>query len=213
MEQVFKDLVDGYNQAKSDAVKGAIYGAMVEYANSYHLGYTCYDMDMYAALYKYAKTSDERKPVLEHIYGIIADDFLYHDELIQNFKEFTQIKEFLNENDVEEFDAICMKALDFFEQKKKESEFETFAGQSDFIPDVPLCKACEELKEIAEIIVSTDMRNLESYQEAINIFASLWSLSREYISRLFLTEFFLLRFFIGNIQRKRNKFDINFIDN
>jgi len=173
MQNYFKNLVDGYNQAENDVVKSTIYDAMVEYANSYHLGYTCYDMDMYVVLYKYAKTSNERKRVLEHIYSIIADNFLYHDELIQNFKEFTQIKEFLNENDVEEFDAICMKALDFFEQKKKESEFETFAGQSDFIPDVPLCKACEELKEIAEIIVSTDMRNLESYQEAINILASL----------------------------------------
>ena len=72
----------------------------------------------------------------------------------------------MNEKDVEEFDAICMEALDFFEKQKKESEFETFAGQADFIPDVPLWKAYEELKEVAEIIVATGMHNLESYQNA-----------------------------------------------
>ena len=76
------------------------------------------------------------------------------------------MNEFLNEDDVEEFDAICIKALDFFEQQKKESEFETFAGQADFIPDVPLWKAYGELNEMAEIIIATDMHNLESYQNA-----------------------------------------------
>jgi hypothetical protein len=170
MENYFRDLVEGYNQAKNDAVKSTIYDAMVEYADSYHPGYTCYDMDMYVALYKCAKTSKERKHSLEHIYSIIADDsFQYHDELIQNLKEFTQMRDFLNENDVEEFDAICMEALDFFEKKKKESEFEAFAGQADFIPEVPLWKAYEELKEVAEIIVGTDMRGLESYQNAKQI--------------------------------------------
>ena len=74
--------------------------------------------------------------------------------------------EFLNDNDVEKFDAICMEALDFFEKQKKESEFEAFAGQADFIPDVPLWQADKELKEVAEIIVSTGMNNLESYQNA-----------------------------------------------
>ena len=167
MQNYFNDLLVGFEQAKSSAVRSTIYDAMVEYADSYHPGYTCYDMDMYVALYKCAKTSKERKHVLEHIYSIIADDsFQYHDELIQNLKEFTQMKDFLNEKDVEEFDAICMEALNFFEKQKKESEFETFAGQSDFIPDVPLWKAYGELKEVAEIIVSTDMHNLESYQNA-----------------------------------------------
>ena len=165
MEKYFENLLVGFQQAKNDAVKSTIYDAMVEYADSYHPGYTCYDMDMYVALYKCAKTSKNRKHALEHIYSIIADDsFQYHDELIQNFKEFAQMKEFLNEDDVEEFDVICMEALDFFEKQKKESEFDTFAGES--IPDVPLLKAYEELKEVAEIIVSTDMHNLESYQNA-----------------------------------------------
>ena len=167
MTQYFEDLLVKFEQANKDAVKSTIYDAMVEYADSYHPGYTCYDMDMYVALYKCAKTSKQRKQALEHIYSIIVDDsFQYHDELIQNFKEFTQMNEFLNEDDVEEFDAICIKALDFFEQQKKESEFETFAGQADFIPDVPLWKAYGELNEMAEIIIATDMHNLESYQNA-----------------------------------------------
>ena len=167
MQNYFADLLEQFNQADNHSVKNTIYDAMVEYADSYHPGYTCYDMDMFVALYKCARTNKQRKHALKHIQGIIVDDsYQYHDELIKNFKEFTLIKEFLNENDVEEFDAICMKALDFFEQKKKESEFETFAGQSDFIPDVPLWKAYGELKEVAEIIVSTDMHNLESYQNA-----------------------------------------------
>lgn len=167
MENYFNDLLVGFQQAKNSAVRSIIYDAMVEYADSYHDGYTCYDMDMHIALYKCAKTSKQRKHALEHIYSIIADDsFQYHDELIQNLKEFTQMKDYLNEKDVEEFDAICMEALDFFKKKKEESEFETFTGQTDFIPNVPLWKANEELKEVAEVIVGTDMHNLESYQNA-----------------------------------------------
>jgi len=192
MTKDFASLLDGFSQANNEVVKSTIYDAMVEYADSYHPGYTCYDMDMYVALYKCAKTSKERKHALEHIYSIIADDsYQYHDELIQNFKEFTQIREFLNEKDVEEFDAICMEALDFFEKQKKESEFETFAGQSDFIPDVPLWKAYEELKEVAEIIVSTGMHNLESYQNA-QLVLGHWNLLAVSISHGF---FIIIKFF------------------
>lgn len=79
------------------------------------------------------------------------------------------MKEFLNEDDVIEFDAICMEALDFFEKKMKESEFEAFAGQSDFIPEVPLWEAENELKKVAELVVSTGMSDLESYQEAVKV--------------------------------------------
>ena len=170
MVKFFEELLETFYQANNDAVRSIIFEEMEEYAYSYRPDYTCYDMDMYIALYKCAKTSQQRKHVLEHIRSIIDEDaFQYHDELIQNFKEFIQMKEFLNENDVEEFDAICMKALDFFEKQKKESEYETFAGQADFIPDVPLWKAREELKEVAEIIVSTDMHNLESYQACASV--------------------------------------------
>lgn len=176
MEKEFRSLLERFNQANSSSVKNTIYDAMVEYADSYHPGYTCYDMDMYVALYKCARTNKQRKHVLNHIQDIIADDsFQFHDELIKNLKEFTLMKEFLNENDAEKFDAICRQVLDFFKKQKKESEFEAFAGQSDFIPDVPVWKANEELKEVAEIIVSTDMRGMESYREALVVLGQ-WDL-------------------------------------
>ena len=166
MTKDFASLLDGFFQANNEVVKSTIYDAMVEYADSYHPGYTCYDMDMFVALYKCARTNEQRKHALEHIQDIIVDDYQYHDELIQNFKEFTLIREFLNENDEEVFDAICKEFLDFFIKQKEESEFEASAGQADFIPDVPVWEAHRELKEVAEIIVGTDMRNLQSYQKA-----------------------------------------------
>ena len=166
MVKFFEEMLERFNQADNGSVKNTIYDAMVEYADSYHPGYTCYDMDMFVALYKCAKTNEQRKHALEHIQDIIVDSYQYHDELIQNFKEFTLIKEFLNENDEEVFDAICKEFLDFFIKQKEESEFEAGAGQGDFIPDVPVWKAHQELKEVAEIIIGTDMRNLQSYQNA-----------------------------------------------
>ena len=169
MENYFKNLLEQFNQANNGSVKNTIYDAMVEYAGSYHPGYTCYDMDMYIALYRYAKTFEQRKRVMEHIYDIVADDFQYRDELIKNFKEFTLIKEFLNENDEEVFDATCEEFLDFFIKQKEESEFEAGAGQGDFIPDVPVWKAHEELKDVAEIIVGTDMRGMKSYRNALKV--------------------------------------------
>ena len=170
MEKFFNDLLVGFEQAESSAVKSTIYDAMVEYADSYHDGYVCYDMDMFVALYKCARTNRQRKHALKHIQDIIVDDsYQYHDELIKNFKEFTLMKEFLNERDEEAFDAICEEVLDFFVKQKEESEFEARAGQADFIPDVPVWKADKELREVAEILVRTDMRDLESYQRAVEI--------------------------------------------
>ena len=186
MDKYFAELLEQFNQANNDSVKNTIYDAMVEYADSYHDGYTCYDMDMFVALYKCAKTNKQRSHALEHIQDIIVDDsYQYHDELIQNFKEFTLMKEFLNENDEEVFDAMCKEFLDFFIKQKKESEFEAFAGQADFIPNVPVDTARKELKEVAEIIVSTDMRNLQSYQKAREVLGIWTSISRKCFLRLF----------------------------
>lgn len=176
MDKYFAELLEQFNQANNDSVKNTIYDAMVEYADSYHPGYTCYDMDMFVALYKCAKTNEQREHALEHIQDIIVDDsYQYHDELIQNFKEFTLMKEFLNENDEEVFDAMCKEFLDFFIKQKKESEFEAFAGQADFIPNAPVDIARKELKEVAEIIVGTDMRRIESYRKASEVHG-IWDL-------------------------------------
>ena len=185
MVKFFEEMLERFNQADNGSVKNTIYDAMVEYADSYHPGYTCYDMDMFVALYKCAKTNEQRKHALEHIQDIIVDSYQYHDELIQNFKEFILIKEFLNENDEEVFDAICKEFLDFFIKQKEESEFEAGASQGDFIPDVPVWKAHQELKEVAEIIIGTDMRNLQSYQSAREVLGIWTSISRKCFLRLF----------------------------
>lgn len=177
MTNYFKDLVDGYNQASSDAVKNAIYDAMVKYSGEYHPDYVCYDMDMYVALYKYATTSEQREHALNEIYGIIDDDFIGHKGLINNFKEFISMKEFLNEENKTEFDYLCMTELDFF---KKASEWTPKCGY----PYVSIDKTEGERKEIAEVIVSTGMSDLESYHEALEVLKE-WFISREYISRLF----------------------------
>ena len=190
MSNYFNDLLETFYQANNDAVRSVIFEEMEEYAYSYRPDYTCYDMDMYVALYKCAKTSQQRKHVLEHIQSIIVDNaFQYYDELIQNFKDFIQMREFLNENDVEEFDAICKKALNFFEKQKEESEFEASAGQADFVPVVYPWEARKGLKEVAGIIVSTDMHNLESYHDA-RLVLEHWDLLAVSISHSF---FFLFK--------------------
>ena len=164
MTKFFENLLERFYQASSDAVKNKIYDEMVEYADSYHPGYTCYDMDMYVALYKCAGTSPQREHALEHIQDIIIDDsYQFSDELIQNFKEFTKMEEFLNEKDAEVFDALCMKVLNFFESRKKKSEFDAFAEHHDTASEAPVWGSNVELKEVAEIIIGANMHNSSYY--------------------------------------------------
>ena len=186
MVQYFSNLLECFNQASNDVVRNIIFEEMEEYAYSYRPDYTCYDMDMYVALYKCAKTSQQKKHVLEHIQSIIDEDaFQYHDELIENLRQFVSIIGFLKEEDEKEFDTICMQAFDFFDKQLQWSYDQAMCGQADFIPDVPLGVAERERREVAEIIASTGMRNLESYQAAASVLG-LWNLSCEYISQLFL---------------------------
>jgi hypothetical protein len=170
MVKYFEHLLETFYQANNDAVRSVIFEEMEEYAYSYRPDYTCYDMDMYVALYKCAKTSQQRKHVLEHIQSIIDEDaFQYHDELIENLRQFVSIIGFLKEEDEEEFDTICMQAFEFFDKQLQWSYDQAICGQADFIPDVPLGVAERERREVAEIIVSTGMRNLESYQAAASV--------------------------------------------
>ena len=104
---------------------------------------------------------------------------------IENLRQFVSIKDSLKEEDEKKFDTICMKAFDFFDKQLQWSYDQAMCGQADFIPDVPFGVAERERREVAEIIVSTDMRNLESYQAAASVLG-LWNLSREKCSRLFL---------------------------
>jgi hypothetical protein len=170
MNTFFNNLLVGFEQAKSSAVKCEIYDAMEEYAYSFRRDYSCYDADMYVALYKCAKTSEQRNRALNHIQDIIDEDaFQYHDELIENLRQFVSIMDSLKEEDEKKFDTICMKAFDFFDKQLQWSYDQAMCGQADFIPDVPLGVAERERREVAEIIVSTDMRNLESYQACASV--------------------------------------------
>lgn len=170
MVKYFEELLEGFNQANNDTVKNVIYHSMEEFAYSYHPGYTCYDIDMYIVLYKCAKTSKQRKHVFEQIQDIIDDDaFQTHEELIKNLREVVSLTEFLKEEDEEKFDLVCTKSLDFFKKQLSWSRAQARCGQSDFIPDTPLNVAEDELKEVAEIIVSADKRNSASYQDAAKI--------------------------------------------
>lgn len=169
MTDYFKILVNGYDQVDNNAVKLIIYEAMVRYASEYHPGYVCYDMDMYVALYKCAMTPYQRKNALNHISSIINDDYIGHEELIDNFKEFISMDEFLKDEDKDEFDILCMTELDFFKKELKWAEAQVNCGQADFGADVSITKAVNELKRVAGLIVSTRMSDLESYQEAVKV--------------------------------------------
>ena len=162
MEQKFKDLVDGYNQANSDAVKNLIYQAMVNYTSEYHPGYICYDMDMYVELYKCATTPEQRKHALDEMYSIIIEDsYQFYDEIVQNFKEVVCLTPFLKKNDIVEFDILCMTVLDYFKKELKWSEDQPKCVQFG-IPD-----AKGYLTIVAGLIVDTNMPNLETYREAL----------------------------------------------
>ena len=172
MTDYFKILVNGYDQVDNNAVKLIIYEAMEKYASEYHPGYVCYDMDMYVALYKCAMVPYQRKNALNHISSIIADDYIGHEELIDNFKEFVSMDEFLKDEDKDEFDILCMTELDFFKKELKWAEAQVNCGQADFGVDVCIPKAVNELKGVAGLIVSTGMLDLESYQEAVKVLNS-----------------------------------------
>ena len=182
MTKHFASLLEGYeNQANNKVVKGVLYNLMKEYAYSYLPGYVCYDMDMYVALYKCANTSQERKIALERMLGIMGDDaFQTYKELLQDFKEFISLKKILKDEDKQDFDIICLEALEVFKKNLKWLQESAKCGH----PDVSIDETKGELKEVAKIIISTGMSDLESYQEALEVLKE-WFISREYVSRLF----------------------------
>lgn len=169
MNTCFLEMLEHFNQAQDDAERSKIYDEMEEYAYSYRPDYSCYDVDMYVALYKCAKTNQQREHALVHIQDIIDDGALNHEELIENLKQFVSIKDSLKEEDEEKFDTICMKAFNFFDKELVWAYDQAMCGQADFYPDVPLGVTEREREEVSEIIVSTDMRNLESYQAASSV--------------------------------------------
>lgn len=186
MNTKFNELLERFYQATTEAEKNTIYGEMEGYAYSFRRDYSCYDVDMYVVLYKCAKTDEQREHALQNIQDVIDEDaFQTHEELIENLRQFVSITGSLKEEDEKKFDTICMQAFDFFDKQLQWSYDQAMCGQADFIPDVPLGVAERERREVAEIIASTGMRNLESYQAAASVLG-LWNLSCEYISQLFL---------------------------
>lgn len=171
MTNYFFSLLEGYeNQANNEIVKVVLYNLMKEHAYSYQPGYVCYDMDMYVALYKCAKTSQDRERALEHMFSIMGDNaFQSYEELLQNFREFISLKKSLKGENKEDFDIVCLEALDVFKKNLKWSRDLANCGQADFYPDVPICETENKLNQVADLIVSTDMSDLESYQEALEI--------------------------------------------
>ena len=166
----YEELLETFYQANNDAVRSVIFEEMEEYAYSYRPDYTCYDMDMYVALYKCAKTDEQREHALQNIQDVIDEDaFQSHEELIENLRQFVSIIGSLKEEDEKKFDTICMQAFDFFDKQLQWSYDQAMCGQADFIPDVPLGVAERERREVAEIIASTGMRNLESYQACASV--------------------------------------------
>jgi hypothetical protein len=168
MNNYFKNLVAAYNQVEDADVKSFLYGAMVQYASDYHVDYSNYDMDMYVELYKCASTQGQRKYALKRMRDIAIDNsFQSLDEIIQNFKEFTLMKDYLDDQDVQEFDEICKEVLDFFKSMFAESLFEANAGQADFIPRILVYEAKDNLMRVIGLILDTQMENLESYALAL----------------------------------------------
>lgn len=160
----FLTKLDGFYQANGQSVKNTDYDEMMEYADSY----ACDDIEMYVALYRCANTHWQRNRVLKHIHNIIIDTDSVEcgEDLIQKFKEFVSLKDYLDERDEEKFDSICMKVIDFFINRFQNSVWRL--GRSNSAPETSILESSEELKEVAEIIISTDMR-MESYQVALQV--------------------------------------------
>ena len=82
MNTKFNELLEHFYQATTESEKNTIYGEMEEYAYFFRRDYSCYDVDMYIALYKCAKTDEQREYALQNIQDVIDEDaFQYHDEL------------------------------------------------------------------------------------------------------------------------------------
>lgn len=167
MTDYFKKLVAGFDKTDNDAVKNAIYNDLVKFAKEADPHVVCYDMDLYVAVYKCALTPTQRKYALNHISGIIDDDYYGEDQILFNFEEFIIMKDFLYEDDVKQFDGLCRSVLDYFMDLFEES---LRPKKHHVVPlNSELCK--KELKKVVDIIKSAGMEELESYKLACKIFA------------------------------------------
>lgn len=152
----------GNCQANGTSVKNTDYEKMLEYADAYLYD----DIKVYIVLYKCANTQWQRNRIMKHIQNIIVntDSIQFSDDLIEKFREFVSLKDFLDERDEETFDIICMNVLNFFRNQFQDSIWGI--GHYDSIPEFSIVESSEELREVAELIISTDMR-MTSYQMAV----------------------------------------------
>lgn len=165
MTDYFKKLVAGFNETNNEAVKNAIYNELVKFAEEADPHVVCYDMDLYVAIYKCALTPMQRKYALNHISGIIDDDYYGEDQILFNFEEFVIMKDFLHDDDVKQFDSLCKTVLNYFMDLFEES---LRPKKHHVVPlNSELCK--NELKRVVEIIKATRMEELESYKLACKI--------------------------------------------
>lgn len=173
MNNTFKEMLNAYTATTSEVIKSVLYDAMVSYTKSYHEGYVCYDMDMYTTLYKYASTSKQRKDALNQIYSIIVDPALYDSELFENFKEFFSLNSILHDDDICEFDIICIEFLTKFSKRFEEIKAQDGSGMADFYDAFPYNDAKAYLKKVMEDILGTG-RQLETCSLIEEISKKLW---------------------------------------
>ena len=165
MTNYFKKLVAGFDETNNDAVKNAIYNDLIRFEKEADPRVVCYDMDLYVALYKCALTPCQRSYALNHISGIIDDDYYGGDHILFNFEEFIIMKDFLHEDDVKLFDSLCRAVLYYFMDSFEES---LRPKRHHIVPlDSESCK--RNLKKAVEIVKSTGMEEMESYKLACKL--------------------------------------------
>ena len=185
MTTTFKEMYDAYNACTSKLAQSALHDAMITYSKSTHIGYVCYDMDMYTALYKIARTNGERKDALHQIKEIIADSALDLVELKENFKEFLTLNSVINEDDLFDFELICISFLIKFRAKVDSAKDYHGAGMADFSDNYVYDTAVEYLREISYDILRCPLALEAKHLALYYIETYKWKLSCENLSQLF----------------------------
>ena len=163
MSEKFQKLLSEYNSTDNELLKRKIYDAMMDYIDNGLARYECYDMSLYVELYKCSTTPGQRAYALKHIDEIIVDDYIYTDEIIDNFKEVVSLKRFLHMDDMVEFDILCMKVVSFFKTRFNRAN----SGDEKYYS---LETAKEDLHQVVKIIMEGDgMSELGCYHQARKI--------------------------------------------
>lgn len=161
------ELVAGREDTSDKVEKIAIYDDLRRFIEKSNPWAVCYDMELYVALYKYAITRSRREYAKKLIDDTIVDDFIGDEGIVDNFKHFVVIKDFLHEDDVKWFDTLCMSVLDYFSNRVKKSKK---PKRSQVVPLNPKVQN-EYFRKAAEAVKSTEMTEMRSYNFALKILA------------------------------------------